>query len=108
MGIPGNARNRYPEPPTSNDFRFTTNRGNLYATGLLPPADRKGGFEARLTTFKKGRADLQHVSLLDGAKRVEFMQTEEALICIVPALDAEVAGLPYTLKLEGSMSGFEA
>jgi hypothetical protein len=48
------------------------------------------------------------VSLLDGAKRVEFMQTEEALICIVPALDAEVAGLPYTLKLEGSMSGFEA
>jgi hypothetical protein len=53
-----------------------------------------------VTTFKKARANILLVSLLDGAKRVEFMHTEDALICIVPELDAEVAGLPYTLKLE--------
>ena len=108
MGIPGNATNHYPPPPTVSDFRFTTNRGSLYATGLMPPADSKGGFEAKLTTFRKGQANIQRISLLDGAKPIEFKQTEEALICAVPAPDAEMAGLPYTLKLEGSMSGFDA
>jgi hypothetical protein len=53
-----------------------------------------------VTPFKKARANILLVSLFDGAKRVEFMHTEDALICIVPELDAEVAGLPYTLKLE--------
>jgi hypothetical protein len=108
MGIPAHATNHYPSPATVNDFRFTTNRGNLYATGLMPPPDSKGGFEAKLTTFRKGHANIQRISLLDGAKPIEFKQTEEALICAVPAPDAEMAALPYTLKLEGSMSGFDA
>jgi alpha-L-fucosidase len=108
MGLPGNIHNRYPLPPTPTDFRFTTNHGNLYATSLLPPSVSGASFEVKLATFKKGRANIQRVSLLDGSKPVEFNQTEEGLVCSVPALDAQVAGLPYTLKLEGAMSGFDA
>jgi alpha-L-fucosidase len=37
MGIPYKAISHYPLPPTLTDFRFTTNKGNLYATGLVPP-----------------------------------------------------------------------
>jgi hypothetical protein len=106
MGLPGNIHSHYPLPPTATDFRFTVNKGNLYATGLLPPENGGAGFEVRLASFRKGKANLQRVTLLDGARPVEFRETDEALVCNVPARDAAVAGLPYTLKLEGSMSSF--
>jgi alpha-L-fucosidase len=108
MGLPANVHLHYPPPPTTADFRFTINNGNLYATGLLPPENSGAGFDARLVTLRKGKVNLQRVSLLDGSKPVEFTQTETALICKVPPRDAAVAGLPYTLKLEGSMSSFSA
>ena len=41
---------------------------------------------------------------VEGAKPVQFTQTEESLICKVPERDASVAALPYTLKLDGSMA----
>ena len=107
MGLPANVGNHYPSPPTIHDFRFTTNHGNLYATGLLPPADSRGGFEVKLTTFKKEHANVQRVTILDGGRPVKFSQTEVALICTVPAI-ATVDALPYTLKIEGSMNGFGA
>ena len=108
MGLPGNVHLHYPPAPTTADFRFTINKGNLYATGLLPPENSAGGFEARLVSFRKGRANLQRITLLDGEKPVQFTQTEESLICKIPERNAAFAGLPYTLKLEGSMSSFTA
>lgn len=107
MGLPGNVHNKYPLPPTTADFRFTVNRGNLFATGLLPPENGGKEFEAKLVTFRKGHANIQRVTLLDGTKPVKFTQTQQALICRVPGRDASVAELPYTLKLEGSMSSFD-
>lgn len=107
MGIPSNATTHYPAPPTITDFRFTTNQGNLYATGLVPPENSREGFEIRPVTFRKGHADIQLVTLLDGARPAQFKQTDEGLICSVPALDTAVARLPYTLKLEGSMNSFD-
>jgi len=107
MGIPGNATNHYPPPPTPADFHFTTNRGNLYATGVLPPENSNASFEAKLVSFRKGHAHIERVTLLDGARPVQFKQTKDGLVCSVPALDAAVARLPYTLKLEGSMSAFD-
>jgi hypothetical protein len=73
---------------------------------VLPPENAKAGFEARLRTFRKNHARIERVTLVDGAKPVRFEQTDDALVCQIPALDAQVAGMPYTLKLEGSMSGF--
>ncbi|HEV2483964.1 MAG TPA: alpha-L-fucosidase [Terracidiphilus sp.] len=108
MGLPGNIHSHYPPQPTTADFRFTVNKGNLYATGLMAQENSNAGFEARLVTFKKGNANIRRVTLLDGARPVQFSQTEEALICSVPALDAVTADLPYTLKLEGAMSSFGA
>jgi alpha-L-fucosidase len=107
MGLPADAHGHYPPPPTSADHRFTINRGSLYATGLMAPEDSAGGFEAKLVTFRKANADIRRVTLLDGAKPVEFRQTEEALICKIPARDPDVGGLPYCLKLEGAMESFE-
>jgi alpha-L-fucosidase len=106
MGLPGGVLKKYPAPPTTADFRFTINHGALYAMGVLPPENAKAGFEARLRTFRKNHARIERVTLVDGAKPVKFEQTDEALICHVPALDAQVAAMPYTLKLDGSMSGF--
>jgi alpha-L-fucosidase len=106
MGLPPTSLQKYPLPPATADFRFTINRGALYATGVLPPENAKAGFEARLRTFRKNHARIERVTLVDGAKPVKFEQTDEALICHVPALDAQVAAMPYTLKLDGSMSGF--
>jgi len=107
MGIPSKAISHYPPPPTAADFRFTTNHGNLYATGLVPPENNNASFEIKLATFRKGHANIQRVTLVDGAKPVPFKQSEEGLICTVPALETAVAHLPYTLKLEGSMSSFD-
>jgi alpha-L-fucosidase len=106
MGLPGGVLKKYPAPPTAADFRFTVNRGALYATGLLVPEDSKGGFEARLRTFRKNHARIERVTLVDGAKPVKFEQTDDALVCHVPALDVQVGAMPYTLRIEGSMSGF--
>ena len=108
MGLPGGVLKKFPPPPTATDFRFTINRSALYATALLPPENAKAGFEVKLATFRKGHARIERVTLLDGAKPVAFQQTEDALVCQVPALDPAVAMLPYTLKIEGSMSGFSA
>ena len=106
MGLPGGVLKKYPQPPTTADFRFTTNRGNLYATGLLPPGNAQAGFEVKLASFRKGHARIERVTLLDGARPVAFHQTDEALVCSIPPLDAMVAAMPFTLKLEGSMSSF--
>ena len=107
MGLPADAHNHYPPPPTIADYRFTINRGSLYATGLMAPEDSASGFEAKLVTFRKGNADIRRVTMVDGATPVEFRQTEDALICKVPACDPDVAGLPYCLKLEGAMESFD-
>jgi len=108
MGIPAGVANKYPLPPTATDFRFTLNHGNLYATGLVGPENSAGGFEAKLATFKKGDADIRRVTLVDGGRPIEFQQTDEALICKVPARDADMADLPYCLKLEGAMLSFDS
>lgn len=108
MGLPGNLHNHYPPAPTTADFRFTVNKGNLYATALLPPENAEAGFEAKLVTFRKGAAKIERVTLLDGGRPLAFKQTDEALVCQVPPRDKAVAALPYTLKLEGAMSSFGA
>lgn len=106
MGIPAGVANKYPLPPTATDFRFTLNHGALYATGLVVPENSAGGFEARLVTFKKGAADIRRVTLVDGGRPIEFQQTDDALVCKIPARDADMADLPYCLKLEGAMRSF--
>jgi len=106
MGLPPYSLQKYPLPPTTADFRFTVNNGALYATALLPPEKPDAPFAVSLRSFRKDHARIERVTLVDGAKPVSFMQTGEALICQVPALDAAMAKMPYTLKLEGRMSNF--
>jgi len=106
MGIPAGVPNKYPLPPTPSDFRFTINQGALYAAGLMVPENGAAGFEARLFTFRKGNADIRRVTLVDGDRPVDFSQTEEALICKIPARQPDMADLPYCIKLEGSMRSF--
>lgn len=108
MGLPADARVHYPPPPTPADFRFTINRGSMYATGLMTPENSAGGFEVRLVTFRKGNAGIRRVTLTEASRPVEFKQTEEALVCKVPARDPVMAALPYCLKLEGSMRSFDS
>jgi alpha-L-fucosidase len=102
MGLPPVKRGVFPTPPTTSDFRFTTKGGALYAIGLKPPAESEQA-QARLTTFRKGNAKVERVTLLEGARPVKFRQDEEALVCELPLGLGE---LPYVLKLEGTMSGF--
>jgi len=40
--------------------------------------------QARLTTFRNGRARVEKVTLLNGARALKFKQTDEALICDLP------------------------
>ncbi len=73
---------------------------------LKVPENSAGGFEATLVTFRKGRARIRRVTLVEGARPLSFRQTEEAFVCNVPPRDAAMADLPYCLKLEGSMETF--
>jgi hypothetical protein len=82
-------------------------RGNLYATGLVPPETSDASFEIRLVIFRKNHANIHRLTLLDGTKPVQFKQAENGLICSIPALDTAVARLPHTLKIKGSMSAFD-
>jgi alpha-L-fucosidase len=106
MGLPGGGVHKKLPPATTADFRFTLNHGALYATGLLPPEASLGGFEARLKTFRKGHAHIERITLLESGQPVRFTQTDEALLCQVPARTSAMALMPYTLKIEGSMSSF--
>jgi len=104
MGLPPVKRGTFPPPPAASDFRFTIKDAALYAIGLKPPVANEPA-TARLTTFRKGHARIERVTLLDGARALKFRQQDDALICDLPR---DLGELPYSLKLEGSMTGFSA
>ena len=101
-GLPPVKRGTFPPAPGLTDFRFTTKAGALYAIGLKAPGDGDKA-EARLTTFRKGNAKVERVTLLEGGRVLKFRQEEEALVCELPR---GLGDLPYALKIEGAMGGF--
>jgi len=102
MGLPPVKRGVFPVPPTTADFRFTIKGSALYAIGLKPPAETEKA-EAKLTTFHKGHAKVERVTLLEGARPLKFRQEADALVCELPR---GLGDLPYALKIEGAMNGF--
>lgn len=82
---------------TEADFRFTAKKGKLYAIGYKYPAA-----EASIRSLASAQAKIERVTLL-GANTtpVKFRQTPEALIVTMP--QALLTGMPFTLRIEGSM-----
>jgi alpha-L-fucosidase len=85
--------------PTTQDFRFTTNDGALYAFGLVWPET----YVAALHSLRKQDARVERVSLIGRSGALEFKQDETALHVQLPEAKPALAG-PYVLKIEGSQS----
>jgi alpha-L-fucosidase len=82
--------------PGEADFRFTVNKGSLYAFGYRRPAA-----VARLRSLAAGKAKVERVGLLGLPEPLKFVQTVEALEVTVPAGDG--SRMPYGLKIDGAM-----
>lgn len=82
--------------PSERDFRFTARSGAVYAVGLVRPEK-----SAQLESFARGRAHVDRVTLVASGQPLAFKQTPTALSVELPR--AEASGLPYVLKIEGSM-----
>ncbi len=64
---------------TSEDFRFTTNNGNIYAIAM--DLDNNGRYRIRSLSTRAGylKKDIKNVEVLDSAGKVEWKQTPEGL-----------------------------
>ena len=88
------------KPYTEADFRFTMKDSKLYAIGYRYPAG-----EAKLTSFSTAKAKIERVSLLGKQTQpVTFRQTAEELVVTLPP--STHTDQPYTLRIEGHLSGF--
>jgi alpha-L-fucosidase len=85
-------------PLTDASFRFTTVNGNLYAFGYRYPAAGAATIKSLSTTHAK----VERVTLLGpNPAPVTFKQTAEALVVTLPPT-SPIAGMPYTLRIEGA------
>ncbi|MGC9990761.1 MAG: alpha-L-fucosidase C-terminal domain-containing protein, partial [Terriglobales bacterium] len=83
---------------TEANFRFTTANGKLYAFGYRYPL----AGSASIKSLSSNMAKVERVTLLGtSAQTLSFKQTAEALIVTLPPT-APIAGMPYTLRIEGS------
>ena len=83
---------------TEASFRFTTANGNLYAFGYRYP---QAG-SASINSLSGNMAKVERVTLLGvSSQPVTFKQYAEALVVSLPPT-APIAGMPYTLRIEGS------
>lgn len=83
---------------TEANFRFTTVNGKLYAFGYKYPL----AGSASIKSLSSNMAKVERVTLLGtSAQTLSFKQTAEALIVTLPPT-APIAGMPYTLRIEGS------
>ena len=72
--------------------------GKLYAFGYRYPA----AGSASIKSLSDHLAKVERVTLLGPTPQpVKFQQTAEALVVTLPAA-APIAGMPYTLRIEGS------
>jgi alpha-L-fucosidase len=83
---------------TEASFRFTTAGGKLYAFGYRYPQAGSAGIKSLSVNMGK----VERVTLLGAtAQPVTFKQTSDALVVTLPP-NAPDAGMPYTLRIEGS------
>ena len=80
-------------PLTEEDFRFTSNRGSLYAFGMVWP-----GQNAVLRSLGSRNATVRQVTLL-GHGTLTFSQQEDALKAQLPTMP--MSECPYGLKIDG-------
>ncbi|HTH53918.1 MAG TPA: alpha-L-fucosidase [Edaphobacter sp.] len=86
------------KPYGEADFRFTVNKGNLYAIGYKYPTG-----EATLKSLSSSKAKVERVTLLgEHSQRVKFQQTSDALVCTLPPRSG-LSDRPYVLKIEGTI-----
>jgi alpha-L-fucosidase len=99
---------RPPATITEANFRFTTAGNALYAFGYKYPATvpTPSGYlpppKARIQSLSLANAKVERVTLLGTlSKRVDFVQTAEALVVTLPHA-SYASRMPYTLRIEGS------
>jgi len=86
------------EPFTSQDIRFTTNNGNLYAFVLKSPEDGKVSIKSLGRKERLFLTQIRNISVLGSDSDVEFSVKDEALdIIIDKPINTE---FPICLKLE--------
>jgi alpha-L-fucosidase len=82
---------------TEANFRFTTANGKLYAFGYRYPAAA-----ATIKSLSISAAKIERVTLLGPSPQpLTFKQTADALIVTMPSTPP-TAGMPYTLRIEGT------
>jgi alpha-L-fucosidase len=93
----GGARDVRSKPYTSEDIRFTTKAGKIYAYFLAWPADGK----LNVRSFAKGGlagGDVTTVALLGSADKLTWTQESDGLHVVLPA---KVAGAEaWALRVE--------
>lgn len=85
---------------TEETFRFTVNRGSLYAIGMK--------YRAGTVTVKSlpaSQAKVERVTLLRSAQGLKFRQTEAGTQVELPQTPT-ASEEPYVLRIEGKMNGF--
>ena len=80
---------------TAQDYRFTSNRGSLYAFGMGTP-----GPEAVLRQLGKSTAAVKKVTLVSTGEPLPFEQQAQALRVKLGAIPAHEG--PFVLKIEGT------
>jgi alpha-L-fucosidase len=91
---PGTPRSR--NGVTEANFRFTTAGGKLYAFGQRYPTAA-----ATIKSLSTNSAKVERVTLLGPTpQQLTFKQTADALVVALPPA-APIAGMPYTLRIEG-------
>jgi alpha-L-fucosidase len=92
---PGTPRSR--NTTSEANFRFTAAGGNLYVFGQRYPTSA-----ATIKSLSSNSAKVERVTLLGPTPQpLTFKQTAEALVVTLPPT-APIAGMPYTLRIEGS------
>lgn len=80
---------------TEADFRFTTNKGSMFAFGYKYPRG-----EASIRSLPAGAARVERVTLLGATPMpLQFRQTPTALVVEMPSM--QPSNMPYGLKIEG-------
>lgn len=85
-------------PAGAADFRFTAQPGAVYAFGMGRAEER-----VVLKSFAEGRAKVERVSLVGSGRPVSFRQERDGLHVELANSGVNAAGMPYVLKIEGSM-----
>ena len=94
---PSPLKQRRAPAPTSQDYRYTTNGGALYAFGLKWPEDGV----SILSSLNSGQARAERVTFVGRSAALDFKQDAAALRVHLPNELPSLPG-PYVLKIEGS------